>query len=124
LTTPRSARPLDLTPVDTDHLPPTPPADRNIPAEAWTDAPPELLALGDDIGEATVLYLRRIGPWLVWRAGPASGGPARWMALHWDDLDRRHHFRTDADGSGSGDGPSGASHQRFRTWKEDLHAHR
>jgi hypothetical protein len=46
------------------------------------------------------------------------------MALHWDDLGRRHHFRTDADGTSSGDGPSGASHQRFRTWKEDLHAHR
>jgi hypothetical protein len=124
LVTPRGARPLDLTPVGTDDLPPTPPADRNIPAEAWTEAPPELLGLGDDIGEATVLYLRRIGPWLVWRAGPASNGPARWMALHWDDLGRRHHFRTDADGASTGDGPSGASHQRFRTWKEDLHAHR
>lgn len=121
---PRGERPLDLTPVETDQLPATPPVDRNIPAEAWTDAPPELLALGDDIGAATVLYLRRIGPWLVWRAGPATGGPARWLALHWDDLDRRCAFALDADGNGNGTGPTGDHHERFRSWKEDLHRHR
>ena len=46
---PRRPRPT-TTPIRTDDLPATPPADRNIPAEAWIEAPPELLALGDDIG--------------------------------------------------------------------------
>ena len=61
---PRSQRPLDLTPVETHDLPVTPPADRNIPAEAWSEAPPELLALGEEIGETQVLYLRQLGPFL------------------------------------------------------------
>jgi hypothetical protein len=124
---PRSQRPLDLTPVTTEQLPATPPVERNIPAEAWSEAPAELLGLGDDIGQPTVLYLRRIGPWLVWRAGPGTanaGAPSRWMALHWDDLERRCTFQLDADGHGHGTGPSGAHHDRFRTWKEDLHQSR
>jgi len=128
---PRGERPLDLTPVGADDLPLTPPVDRNIPAEAWVDAPAELLALGDDIGEPSVLYLRRIGHWLLWRAGPGTTGrgrptdrPSRWMALHRDDPQRRCCFTLTADGTGSGDGPDGTHHERFRTWKEDLQQHR
>ena len=123
----RRERPLDLTPVHTDDLPPTPPTDRNIPAEAWIEAPPDLLSLGDDIDRPEVLYLRRIGPWLLWRAGtgtvPRAGEPAgasRWMALHRDDLAVHHRFLLRADGSGHGEGPTG-THDRFRSWKEDLH---
>ena len=124
---PRHDRPLDLTPISTDQLPATPPVERNIPAEAWIEAPAELLALGDDIGQPGVLYLRRIGPWLVWRAGAGTtkGGEAtRWMALHWDDLSRRFTFEIDAVGQGRGRGPSGTEHGRFRSWKEDLHQSR
>ena len=120
--TPRARRPLDVTPVHTHELPVTPPADRNIPAEAWIEAPPELLALGDDLGEPTVLYLRQLGPFLVWRAGPGtSRTDTRWMAVDIGDAGRRFTFRQFADGRGEGTGPSGGSHERFRTWKEDLH---
>jgi hypothetical protein len=121
--TPRSQRPLDLTPVHTHELPLTPPADRNIPAEAWVEAPAELLSLGDEIGEATVLYLRQIGPFLVWRAGPGSARTdTAWMAVDVGDGERRFTFRQHADGRGEGTGPSGAVHERFRSWKEDLHS--
>ena len=123
----RRERPLDLTPVRTDDLPLTPPTDRNIPAEAWDEAPDDLLSLGDEIGRTDVLYLRRIGPWLLWRAGtgtvPRAGEPAtssRWMALHRDDVAVRYRFELRPDGTGHGDGPSGP-HDRFRSWKEDLH---
>jgi hypothetical protein len=120
--TPRSQRPLDVTPVRTEDLPLTPPADRNIPAEAWTDAPPQLLRLGDEIGEPTVLYLRQIGPYLVWRAGAGTSRAAtRWMAIDIGDHERRFTFAQDAEGRGRGQGPSGTTHERFRTWKEDLH---
>jgi hypothetical protein len=120
--TPRTQRPLDLTPVTTEDLPLGPPADRNIPAEAWNEAPPELLSLGEDIGEPQVLYLRQLGPFLLWRAGPGTSRAAsRWMALDLGDLDRRFTFAQEADGSGYGVGPSGKVHDRFRTWKEDLH---
>ena len=113
-------RPVDPTPVHTEDLPPTPIRDRNIPATAWVEAPVALVELGADIDEPLVTYKRRIGPWLLWRAGPASGGDARYMALDAGDLDRRHTFRLFPDGSGEGVGPSGATHERFRTWKEDL----
>ncbi|MGD9754994.1 MAG: hypothetical protein AB7W59_28725 [Acidimicrobiia bacterium] len=123
---PRRERPLDLTPISSEQLPATPPPDRNIPAEAWTDAPEPLLRLGDDIGQPTVLYLRRLGPWFVWRAGPgtAGGEATRWMALHWDDLERRLTFELRPDGTGTGTGPQGETHERFRTWKEALHQDR
>ena len=39
-------RPVDPTPVHTVDLPATPQRDRTIPATAWIEAPPELLALG------------------------------------------------------------------------------
>ena len=65
-------------------------------------------------------YKRRIGPWLLWRAGPATGGDARYMALDASDLSRRYTFRLFADGSGEGGGPDGVVHRRFRSWKEAL----
>lgn len=114
-------RPDDDTPVHTAELPATPTRDRNIVAAAWVEAPAELLRLGDDLPDAPVAtYKRRIGPWLLWRAGPASGGDARYWAADADDLQRQHTFRLFPDNSGDGIGPSGARHSRFRTWKEDL----
>jgi hypothetical protein len=117
---PADARPYDDTPVHTDDLPPTPIRDRNIPAEAWVEAPAALLQAGDDIGRPRIAYKRRVGRWLLWRAGPARGADARYVAIHADDLDRVHRFRLFADGTGDGTGPSGQSHVRFRAWKEDL----
>jgi hypothetical protein len=117
---PGDQRPVDDTPVHTADLPPTPVRNRNIPASAWVEAPDALRELGDDLGHRLVAYKRRIGPWLLWRAGPASGADARYMALRADDLSVRHTFRLFPDGSGDGVGPSGRSHSRFRAWKEDL----
>jgi len=113
-------RPPDETPRHTDELPATPQRDRNIPARAWIEAPPELIELGADIGRPEVDYKRRIGRWLLWRAGPASGDDARYMVLAADDLAERYTFRLFPDGTGDGIGPSGQRHTRFRTWKEDL----
>lgn len=120
---PADERPIDPTPVHTEELPPTPIRDRNIPAEAWVEAPEELLALGDDIGHPAIAYKRRLGPWLLWRAGPARGADARYLVVRADDLSDQFTFRLLADGSGDGVGPSGASHTRFRAWKEDLRDH-
>jgi hypothetical protein len=64
-------RPIDPTLVHTVDLPATPQRDRNIPARAWVEAPVALLTLGDDIDQPLVAYKRRIGRWLLWRAGPA-----------------------------------------------------
>jgi hypothetical protein len=118
---PYHARPDDDTPVHTADLPPTPVRDRNIPATAWVEAPDSLLHLGDDLPGAPVAqYKRRIGPWLLWRAGPASGADARYWVARADDLAVTYTFRLFPTGDGSGVGPSGATHTRFRTWKEDL----
>ena len=118
-------RPLDESPITTDALPPTPVRDRTIPATAWVEAPAWLLQLGDDLpGTPTAAYKRRIGPWLLWRAGPATGADARYTAVRADDLRVHHEFRLYPDGSGDGPGPSGTTHTRFRTWKEDLRDHR
>jgi hypothetical protein len=117
-------RPTDDTPVDTDDLPLTPLRDRNIPATAWRQAPDELLELGADLPDAPVAeYKRRIGPWILWRAGPAKGGDARYWVGHVDDPTRTHTFRLHPDGSGSGEGPGGRAADRFRTWKEALRDH-
>lgn len=89
------------------------------------EAPDALLELGDAFGGPVAMYKRRIGRWLLWRAGPASRGHARYMAIDADDLTRQHTFRLHPDGRGAGIGPSGATHERFRAWKEDLaHDHR
>jgi hypothetical protein len=120
---PADERPIDPTPVHTAELPATPIRDRNIPAEAWIEAPAELLHLGDDIGQPVITYKRRLGRWLLWRAGPATRADARYLAIDADDLQRHHAFRLFPDGTGEGSGPSGERHVRFRAWKEDLHAH-
>jgi hypothetical protein len=114
--TPAELRPVDATPVHTEDLPDTPTRDRSIPARAWVEAPEELRALDD------ARYLRRIGPWLLWRSGPARGADARYWAALADDLGIRFTFDLLPDGTGSGRGPS-TSHTRFRTWKEDLRDH-
>jgi hypothetical protein len=118
---PYDQRPDDDTPLHTDDLPPTPVRDRNIPATAWIEAPPSVRELGDDLpGRPVASYKRRIGPWLLWRAGPATGADARYWAGNAADLDDAFTFRLFSDGNGDGVGPSGARHERFRTWKEDL----
>jgi hypothetical protein len=113
-------RPIDDTPVHTAGLPPTPQRDRTIPATAWVEAPPELVALGADIGYDLVAYKRRIGRWLLWRAGPAAKADARYMALASTDLATRFTYRLYPSGDGEGVGPDGTVHHRFRTWKESL----
>jgi hypothetical protein len=116
--------PEDRPPVAVDYhtsdLPPLPQRDYLIPAERWVEAPADLRALGADFGVTLVAYKRRIGRYLLWRAGPASRADARYMAIAVDDLEERYTFRLRPDGSGEGVGPDGRSHARFRTWKEAL----
>ncbi|MEY2421878.1 MAG: hypothetical protein QOI95_1945 [Acidimicrobiaceae bacterium] len=117
-------RPTDDTAVHTEDLPPTPVRDRNIPATAWIEAPDSVRTAGDDLpGRPVAQYKRRIGPWLLWRAGPATGGDARYVVVRDDDLSEAHTFRLFPNGDGEGLGPSGTSHTRFRSWKEDLRDH-
>jgi len=116
-------RPIDRTPVHTEDLPATPTRDRNIVASAWVEAPAVLLGSGADIGDVEAAYKRRIGRWLLWRAGPARRADARYTAIDSTELGRSVSFRLFADGTGSGTGPSGTHHQRFRAWKEDLRDH-
>ena len=113
-------RPVDPTPVHTDGLPATPQRHRTIPATAWIEAPTELLDLGRDIGQPLVAYKRRIGTWLLWRAGPAAHADARYMALAPGDPSVQFVFRLFPDGTGEGVGPDGGLHHRFRTWKVAL----
>jgi hypothetical protein len=122
-------RPIDNTARHTADLPDTPTRDRNIPATAWVEAPAALLELGDDLGHTdpqfqVAMYKRRIGPWLLWRAGPAAEADARYLAIDSNDLSRHFSFRLHPDGSGEGEGPSGARLHRFREWKQDLLAAR
>jgi hypothetical protein len=111
------------TPTDRDwhtaELPPTPQREFLIPVERWVEAPRELRSLGDDIGAELVMYIRRIGRYLLWRAGPAVGADARYMAVA-DDTGEQWTFRLSPDGTGRGDAPDGQVHTRFRTWKEAL----
>jgi hypothetical protein len=121
---PADRRPLDDTPIHTAELPATPIRDRNIPATAWIEAPASLRTLGEDLpGQPVATYKRRIGRWLLWRAGPASRDHARYWAGAADDLAAQWTFRLHPDGTGRGVGPSGETHTRFRTWKEDLRDH-
>ena len=117
-------RPTDATPIDTADLPLTPVRDRNIPAGAWVSAPDRLLSLGEDLPDAPEAeYKRRIGPWLLWRAGPATGAEARYWVCHVADLELQFELDLHADGSAEGVGPSGVQHHRFRDWKVDLRDH-
>ena len=121
---PADDRPFDDTPIHTADLPDTPIRDRNVPAEAWVEAPDALLSAAEGIPSADgrpvrIAYKRRHGGWLLWRAGPAKGD-ARYMAVHADDLDRHLTFRLHADGTGSGVGADEAVHPRFREWKRSL----
>jgi hypothetical protein len=110
-------RPVDDSPLSTADLPDTPVRDRNIPATAWREAPDELLHLGNDLPDQPVAeYKRRIGDWLLWRAGPATGGDARYLALRRDDLSVTRAFRLFPDGNGD----DGEGRTRFRAWKEHL----
>lgn len=108
-------RPEDHSPVHTADLPDTPTRDRNIMATAWIEAPPELLSLGDDLpGRPVATYKRRIGDWLLWRAGPATGADARYWACRRDDLGAQRNLRLFPDGTV--EPPAGS----FRAWKEAL----
>jgi len=113
-------RPIDPTRVHTVDLPATPQRDRTIPATAWIEAPAALLDLGLDLGHELVAYKRRIGPWLLWRAGPAAKGDARYAALAAGDPRQQFTFRLHPSGDGEGVGPDGVVHTRFRAWKEAL----
>jgi hypothetical protein len=116
--------PEERPPVDRDYhtaeLPALPQRDSLIPAQRWVEAPGELLTLGSSFGIELVAYKRRIGRFLLWRAGPASRADACYMALAADDLSERYTFRLDPDGRGQGQGPDGRIHARLRTWKESL----
>ncbi len=113
-------RPPVTSDYHTDELPSLPQRDYLIPAERWIEAPPELRELGADFGVALVAYKRRIGRYLLWRAGPASRADARYMAVAATDPAERYTFRLWADGRGEGVGPDGRTHERFRSWKEAL----
>ena len=76
--------------------------------------------MGRDLGHELVAYKRRIGPWLLWRAGPAAKGNARYLALAADDPTTQFSFRLHPSGDGKGLGPDGVVHHRFRAWKEAL----
>ncbi len=118
---PADQRPFDFTPIHTEDLPATPTRDRNIAGSAWIEAPDELLGLGADLpGHPDAAYKRRIGAWLLWRAGPAVDADAWYLAVDSHDIAHTHRFRLFPDGTGFGEGPSGQSHSRFRAWKEDL----
>ncbi|HYV60288.1 MAG TPA: hypothetical protein VFA62_09505 [Acidimicrobiia bacterium] len=113
-------RPPVVVDYHTDDLPPLPQRDYLIPADRWVEAPGELRELGADFGVTLVAYKRRLGRFLLWRAGPPSRADARYMALAADDLDERYTFRLRPDGTGEGVGADGRTHARFRTWKEAL----
>ena len=114
----------DRPPVSSDYhtedLPATPTRDFLIPATRWVEAPSALVELGRDLGVDLVAYKRRINRFLLWRAGPARGADARYMAIASDDLSEQYTFRLFPDGTGTGTGPDGVEQNRFRTWKEAL----
>jgi len=117
---PAEQRPPSEREWHTDELPATPQRDFLIPAERWVEAPAALATLGADFGVPLVAYKRRIGGFLLWRAGPAAGADARYAAIDASDPQRLFTFRLRPDGTGSGVGPDGREHARFRSWKEAL----
>jgi hypothetical protein len=120
MATPAEERPPTERDWHTEELPATPQRDFLIPAQRWVEAPAELRSLGADFGIELVAYKRRIKRFLLWRAGPAAGADARYMAVDADDVGHRYVFRLHADGTGEGTGADGLTHTRFRTWKESL----
>jgi len=75
---PADQRPFDDTPVHTADLPETPIRDRNIPAEAWVEAPRALLSAGDDLGEVRIAYKRRLGGLAAPARRAGEPTPAMW----------------------------------------------
>lgn len=121
---PADLRPFDSKPIHTDQLPEKPIRDYNVPAEAWVEAPKALLSSAEGIPSldgkpVRIAYKRRLGRWLLWRAGPAKGD-ARYIAVDAENLDRVLDFRLYPNGSGAGHGPDGAAYTRFREWKRSL----
>jgi hypothetical protein len=119
MATPAEDRPAVEHDVHTEDLPALPRRDSRIPVSRWPEAPPAVRDLGADLGTEAG-YIRRIGRYLLWRAGPAVGAEARYGAVAADDLTDSWTFRLAADGSGEGIGPDGVTHTRFRSWKESL----
>lgn len=119
MATPAEQRPLVEHDVHTEDLPPLPQRDSRIVASRWVEAPDAITSLGVDFGEEAG-YVRRIGRYLLWRAGPAVHADARYAAVDADDLGRVFTFRLFPDGSGEGSGADGVLHARFRSWKESL----
>ena len=117
---PAEQRPATDRDWHTDELPATPQRDFLIPAERWVEAPAGLPQLGSDFGVSLVAYKRRIGRYLLWRAGPAAGADARYAAIASDAPGEAYQFRLRPDGTGEGVGPDGRTHARFRSWKESL----
>lgn len=117
---PAEERPPSARDWRTEELPATPQRDYLIPAERWVDAPVDLRDLGADFGVSLVAYKRRIGRFLLWRAGPAVGADARYAAIDATDPTRAYTFRLHPDGTGEGAGADGVVHARFRSWKESL----
>lgn len=110
-------RPFTKERFHTHELPDTPQRSFRIPGSGWVEAPAELLTLGDGLGEPTE-YKRRIGEFLLWRAGPPVG-QAWYLAIDRRDLDRHFRFRLMGK-HGEGVGSDGVTHERFRAWKESL----
>jgi hypothetical protein len=108
--------------VHTHELPANPQRDYLIPATRWVEAPDVVLALGADVDAEVVAYIRRIGRYLLWRAGPPRHADAWYLAVNADDVTDAWRFRLFPDGSGDGNAPDGSHHTRFRTWKEALRA--
>ena len=110
-------RPFTTETYHTHDLPDTPTRTFRIPATGWIEAPEALVRLGEALDEP-VEYKRRIGRFLLWRAGPPVG-EAIYMAV--DATDPATRYRFDLHGRrGHGVGPDGSSHDRFRTWKQSL----
>lgn len=118
--TPAEERPPTEHDWHTEDLPATPQRDFLIPVGRWIEAPAAVRDLGRDLGIELVAYKRRIGGWLLWRAGPAAKADARYAAVDAKDLARVFTFRLFPDGRGEGVGPDGVTHARFRSWKESL----
>jgi hypothetical protein len=117
---PADERPFDYTPIHTWELPETPLRDKNIAAQAWIEAPKSLLTSGDDLGSVKIAYKRKIGNWLLWRAGPARRSDARYVAVSLDKSQEVRTFRIFPDGTGKGTGGDGNDYTNFRSWKISL----